>query len=458
MVELTEDLFESHATVGEVVEEEIGGGLAVRVPLALYGNDSETLPRGDSGALADLHRELDSMAVESLTAGDVAVRLADTIIAWNVFQHFYPYFDVVDTDWDAQLTLSLYRALADRTGEDFYDTLNELVAALQDGHGRVFHADYQPRGRLPLRVEWVEGKVVVTASDDERVKRGDIIEMVDGVEAQRAVMEAERYISGSPQWKRWRAADAFGAGAGDSTARLTIRRDSEIVVIDVERQMDAPRPVEPRPGSIDTLEEGIFYVDLSRAEISEIDMKVEDMATARGVIFDLRGYPNGNHKIISYLLDAPDTSDAWMRIAKITHPDHVEPEQYGESGWGLQPLHPHIDAKVVFLTDGRAISYAESVMGFVEGYELADIVGQPTAGTNGNVVAMVIPGGFRLMWTGMKVVKHDGSQHHLIGVLPTVPAERTIQGIREGRDEFLEKAIEVIRGGTKRPAEAVEAS
>jgi hypothetical protein len=98
-----------------------------------------------------------------------------------------------------------------------------------------------------------------------------------------------------------------------------------------------------------------------------------------------------------------------------------------------------------------------SVMGFVEGYQLAEIVGQPTAGTNGNVIAMVLPGGFRMMWTGMKVVKHNGSQHHLIGILPTVPTERTIQGIREGRDEFLEKAIEVIKGESGRSTETVEA-
>jgi hypothetical protein len=47
-------------------------------------------------------------------------------------------------------------------------------------------------------------------------------------------------------------------------------------------------------------------------------------------------------------------------------------------------------------------------------------------------------------WTGMRVVKHDGTQHHTIGIQPTIPYQRTIQGIREGRDELLEKAVEVI--------------
>ncbi len=45
----------------------------------------------------------------------------------------------------------------------------------------------------------------------------------------------------------------------------------------------------------------------------------------------------------------------------------------------------------------------------------------------------------------MRVVKHDGSQHHLIGIQPTVPATRTIRGLAEGRDEFLEIALELIR-------------
>jgi C-terminal processing protease CtpA/Prc len=71
-------------------------------------------------------------------------------------------------------------------------------------------------------------------------------------------------------------------------------------------------------------------------------------------------------------------------------------------------------------------------------------VGQPTAGTNGNINPFVLPGDFRITWTGMKVLKHDGSQHHLIGIQPTVPAKRTIQGIIEGRDELFEKALKII--------------
>ena len=59
-------------------------------------------------------------------------------------------------------------------------------------------------------------------------------------------------------------------------------------------------------------------------------------------------------------------------------------------------------------------------------------------------------GGYRFFWTGMKVLKHDGSQHHLIGIRPTVPLERTLKTVLEGRDELVEKALELINRNAER--------
>jgi len=45
----------------------------------------------------------------------------------------------------------------------------------------------------------------------------------------------------------------------------------------------------------------------------------------------------------------------------------------------------------------------------------------------------------------MKVLKHDGSRHHGVGILPTVPAAPTAEGIAAGKDEVLETAVEVVQ-------------
>jgi C-terminal processing protease CtpA/Prc len=86
-------------------------------------------------------------------------------------------------------------------------------------------------------------------------------------------------------------------------------------------------------------------------------------------------------------------------------------------------------------------------MGIVEHYKLGEIIGEVTAGANGSRNDIALPGGFTVSLTGMRVLKHDGSQHHLVGIKPTIVAKRTIQGITEGKDEVLERAISFIHLG-----------
>src|SRR5262249_37261711 len=112
-----------------------------------------------------------------------------------------------------------------------------------------------------------------------------------------------------------------------------------------------------------------------------------------------------------------------------------------------EPDAPSRSARVAFITDGRAISAAETFMGIVEAYRIAEIVGEPTAGTNGNVNSIALPGGFSIMFTGMKVLKHDGSQHHGVGIRPTVETHRTIAGIAAGKDEMLDAALDAVARG-----------
>ena len=115
------------------------------------------------------------------------------------------------------------------------------------------------------------------------------------------------------------------------------------------------------------------------------------------------------------------------------------------TGWDAEPRTPKLTADVVFLIDERCISAAETVLGMVEHYGLGQLVGSPTAGTNGGVARMSLPGQYVVSWTGVKVLKHDGSQHHGVGILPTVPVSLTRRGVAAGRDEILERGIEVCK-------------
>ncbi|MFA9454722.1 MAG: S41 family peptidase, partial [Candidatus Aminicenantaceae bacterium] len=440
---LTKPLFEVQPQAGELIRKPLTRDLCCQVPIALYSDEVGTLGETDAGALAALEANLASTLAANPGSETQDLRLGDIIIAWNVFQHFYPYFDQIDVDWDKVLDISLERALEDDTEEDFFLTLNYLVAQLQDGHGNVYSQDSMNKAGPPLGAEWIEDRLVVMASQEpDKFQKGDIILTIDGEEMAQTMRDSEEYISGSLQWKHSKALWRLGYGEIDSTAKIRLLRGDQIIETEFKRTSRMPFKEDKGP-NIQELEGGVFYINLDQAPWKDIQARIDDIATAKGVIFDLRGYPNGNHGVISHLLSEKDTSDAWMRIPQIIYPDR-EQITYRNSGWGIPVQEPHIKGRIVFLTDGRAISYAESFLSFIEHYRLAEIVGQPTAGANGNINPFVLPGGFRLIYTGMRVVKHDGSQHHTIGIQPTVYAERTIQGVRDGRDELIEKALGII--------------
>jgi C-terminal processing protease CtpA/Prc len=421
-------------------EVDLGGGVSARIPLAVLAGASGTLPKRDP---------LPASALVKFSGDDRATRIADVVLLWNVLQHFYPYFDVVKTDWLAVLPKALSTAATDSDEGAFLRTLRTMMAELQDGHGQVFQPSEPRSWSLPLLFGWVEDELVVTRVADESldIRPGDLVMRIDGKDAKQLFADVQRLEPGAtPQFKRWGALQRLRSGGKDSEVTLQLKRgggETRTVVVRRTKQMDAVDEI--RPPKIGELEPGIFYIDLSRVTNADFDHVLPLLTAARGVIFDLRGYPHGSIGFLSHLIDVPIQSARW-NVPIITRPDHTI-DDYDTSGrWDIGPQAPRIHGKVVFLTDGRAISYAESIMGIIEAYKIAEIVGEPTAGTNGNINPVTLPGGYNVVFTGMRVLKHDGSQHHGVGIQPTVRVSPTLRGITEGRDEQLEMAIRIVKG------------
>lgn len=172
---------------------------------------------------------------------------------------------------------------------------------------------------------------------------------------------------------------------------------------------------------------------------------LDRLAAAKGIVFDLRGHPNGmTNALLAHLTDRPLTGLPYS-VPRITAPDRTGMAFEPGAPAVLQPAAPRFRARVAFLADARTISFAEStLLAAVEHDHLGEIVGGPTAGTTGNFAPFQLPGGYRVFWTAMRVTRHDGTPFHGVGVRPTVPVDRTWRGVIAGRDEVLEKALEVV--------------
>lgn len=452
VIEVDDEQWDRVFPHGIVIDRHLGDDVWLRIPIAVPLDDAgASWPRAQSVWVPAAQRVPPREPAWSMSASDRASRLATVILTWNGFEHFYPYFDVIDTDWDAELTVALTRAAEDHDARSMLTTMRKLIARLHDGHANVYHNSEPPTLALPLAWTWVGDRLVITETNwDDALGPvpGDEVLAINGQDIGALRAEVESMISGAPQWRRWRSYAMLRAveGAGPSTLRIR-QPDGVVRDVDVKHVQPGFVPSETRPSPIWEVDPGVFYVDISRINDDTFKAAVPRLEKADGLVFDLRGYPsNLSTIVIAHLIDKPVTSPQW-HIPTPRYPNRAH-LTFRRAGWTVTPMEPRLEANVAFIIDGRAISYAETYMGIIEHAGVAEIVGEATAGTNGNVNVFEMPCGYRIAWTGMKVLKHDGTPHHIIGVEPTVPVDRTVEGIAARRDELLEAAISLVRGDT----------
>ncbi|MBI1797877.1 MAG: hypothetical protein HYR74_12610 [Candidatus Eisenbacteria bacterium] len=323
--------------IGSEVNLDLGGGVWCSMPMTLYADERGTLPRGQSTQLTP--RRPNGWIP---SGNDRDTRLADLILFWNVAQHFYPYFDVVDTDWPAQLPLTLRRAAMDHDGASFETTLRRLVAQLHDGHGSVNSPYGDPRP-MPLFWTFAEGQLVVVHADStiaDRVHPGDVVTAIQGRPVSAWVKEAEAIkCAATPQWLRVRVAEALQVLPGVDTVAVDLRSPAGVMSRAwVPRRWGALMK-SPRPDSVAEIRPNVMYLDLDRITDADFQRALPRIVEAKGVIFDLRGYPSRLSPIVlAHLIDSTITSARW-NIPVITRPDHRE-MSFEFSNWPVQPASP----------------------------------------------------------------------------------------------------------------------
>jgi C-terminal processing protease CtpA/Prc len=100
----------------------------------------------------------------------------------------------------------------------------------------------------------------------------------------------------------------------------------------------------------------------------------------------------------------------------------------------------------VMLIDERTQSQAEHTGLFLRAANGTAFIGSPTAGADGDVTTLVVPGGIELSFSGQGVEAVDGTRLQRVGLKPDVLVRPTLAGIRAGRDEVLERALTWVRG------------
>ena len=97
---------------------------------------------------------------------------------------------------------------------------------------------------------------------------------------------------------------------------------------------------------------------------------------------------------------------------------------------GLAPQQPHYNGKVVILVDEVTQSQAEYTTMAFRTAPGAIVIGSTTAGADGNVSMVPLPGGLSSYISGIGVFYPDNRPTQRVGIIPDIEVRSTIAGCR----------------------------
>lgn len=412
--------------------------------------------RSDKNYYIKLHRSVnnpnftDEKVYSKMEYSDTGVKLLAVFRYWNMIEYFSPNRHLMDENWDSVLTEFIPRITATKDQKEYTLTLLELIGKIQDTHANIWGYNsvldaFFGENIAPVKIKFVENKAVVVKLQDEfkdaNLQVGDVIVSVNGVKVEDWLNNNLKYFPASNYPTQLRDVARKILRTNDNSIRLTIENNSgvkDVFVSTIKNKYFKEEPVSHK-----IINENIGYIYPGTLKKGEIHQIMDKFLDKKGLIVDLRCYPSDFiiFSLSNYLLN--EKKD----FVKFTAGDIKIPGLFTFRGGEMQVGGKNKDAfkgKVIILVNEETQSQAEYSAMALRVAPNAKVLGSTTAGADGNVSTIILPGNIFTYISGIGVITPDGSETQRIGIVPDIKMEPTIKGIRSGKDELLEKAIGLI--------------
>ncbi len=369
---------------------------------------------------------------------------------WNYIEYFFPYKYQMDKDWDMVLKKSIPSFSNPKTETEYHLAMLELIVNINDSHGyfssNILY-DYFGPNWISSKFQIIDKKVIITGfysedlSKENDLQIGDVILKVDGKEIETILTEKNKYINGSNASVKLRNANGKIFNGSNNSVSITFERNGKIQKKSIQRypfyKLNYEKPTYDKWKMLDN---NIGYINMGELEKDDVKMIMDGLYNTRAIIFDIRNYPKGTMYAISEYLNKSS-----QEFVKFTIPDLTYP---GKFNWtqtiscGRENAKSYA-GKVILIVNEITQSHAEFTTMCLQTSENAIVIGSQTSGADGNVSRIKLVGGFETMFTGIGVFYPNGKETQRIGIVPNIEVKPTIKGIKNGKDEVLERAIEL---------------
>lgn len=403
-----------------------------------------------------------------MNAPDAGYRLLSLFRYWNIIQYWFPYKHLVGEDWKNVLRefVPLMTAANDATA--YAVTTRRLIARIHDTHANVWGVNksldsLKGRFHSPVKIQFVNNQAVVSLIKDKELaaasnlERGDIIVAVNGKKVNDIITESLPDLPASNRPTQLRDLAGFMLRSNDSLTPITIIRNGKSINTTIVRA-DAKRFVYrynydfpyQKDSSFFYISPGIGYINLGAVKRKSIDSVFKALDGSAGLIIDNRQYP-GDFPIYNIAEKLSPEEKVFTKIpsGSLDYPGAFyikDPLKAGKKN------KDYYKGKVIVLVNENTQSSGEFHTMAFQTAPGVTVIGSTTAGADGNVSGFYLPGGLYTMFSGISILYPDGRESQRMGIVPDMEVKPTVQGIKEGKDELVEKAIELINGKSSMPA------
>lgn len=390
---------------------------------------------------------------------DPALQLLALFRFWNIIEYWSPNRDVMGENWNHVLVEFIPRVALAKTTEDYERELMALIAKVHDCHANLWSALQvrPPTGscQIPVTVRFIEDRAVVTGYADAAagpatgLQAGDAIETLDGVPVPQLVQKWKPYYADSNEATVLRDMGRTLTRGECGDSKLSVRRGDRTLEFTAKRLPGAATSgsglaTHDLPGdTFRRLSDDVAYLKLSSVKVADAAHYVDGAAGTKGLIIDIRNYPS---EFMVFALGSL-LMDKETPFVRFTGGDLSNPGAFHFGApLSIAPGKPHYSGKIVILVDELTQSSAEYTSMAFRAAPNAFVIGSTTAGADGNVSQIALPGGQSTMISGIGVFYPDKRPTQRVGIVPDLVVRPTIAAIRAGRDEVLEAAIRQILG------------
>lgn len=376
------------------------------------------------------------------------LRLLSLFRYWNTIEYFYPHKYQIDTNWNEVFIQMLPKFSSPVSETDYHLAMLELVVKIDDSHG-YFTTEvidkYFGFKQIPAAFAIIENKVIITHLYDDSLARkndikvGDVITKVENVEVGEIIRQNLKYINGANNCAKMKNASRQILNGSSDSVKVEITRGKETKVRKVARYTFDKFHYSTNLKSWKTIEDNIGYINLSTISENELMEALSGLVNSKTIILDLRNYPkNYFGSYFKNYFGAKNTM-----IAKQMNLDLQYPGKFILTEQSTSMTESKYKGKVILLINEQTQSRAEyTAMWIQNGYNVTT-VGSQTAGAGGIMISQEFVGGYNSYFTSSGIFYPDMSPIQREGVKIDIEVTPTIEGIINGQDEVLEKAIEI---------------